>query len=549
MAPPTPAPSPWSAGMSAFESFLNNKSMGEVAEVAEIAEEVAVLPSPATVRRAPAVSKQRQQLASPMVASPKVASPMVASPMVASPMVSSPMMASSFVASPKVDQGRARMETPEVTGSSEATELATFFSPVKAAAPVPAASAQVTLSETSEGATKVRARKLKTQRPKQDNLALVRSETIFVPAEAPVLEEASSHPCSLCDNTFASSVQLIEHKASHTSQKVFACDQCGKNWKREAGLANHTCTGHSARKRRRRKNVEELLVGGTGEEGGLGEVAGPLEEQEPDIGPIVESVEVEVEVTPLHYTIEFLGLQGLAVEVGNLPWLEEDLPGEEEVLETRDLVEVIREVEGLTVSWDEEVQVQEKLPEWEEEVAKLCGIGLEEVREVMEVVVEVKTTKPEPFPWQLVPSEWQKEVVLRREREEQRKVEEAAKAKERKEEETAAMWRRQAALLHSSKAQEENKEETEEKEAPTATKKSDKSLSTFAYFNTAAVEVGDSLILLISVSGLPPCAQVNSGEESEEEEWLPEARPRCGVCRRAFPSRCPAPPAGGPSSP
>ena len=515
-APPTPAPSPWSAGMSAFESFLNNKCTGEVAEVAE---EVAVLPSPATVRRAPAVTKQRRQLASTMVASPMVASPMVTYPM---------------VASPTVRQGRAMIYSTEATGSGEATELASFFSPVKAAAAVSAASPSVTLAESPAGAAaKVRARKPKAQRPKQDNLALVRSETIFVPAEAPVLEEASSHPCTLCANTFASPAQLAEHKASHTSQQLFACDQCGKNWKREAGLANHTCTGHSARKRRRRRNVEELLVGGVGEEGSLGEVAGPVEEQEPDIGPIVESVDVEVKVTPLHYTIEFVGLRGLAVEVGNLPWLEEELPQEEVVLETTDLLEVIREVEGLTVSWDEEVQVQEKLPEWEEEVAKLCGMEVEEVREVMEVVEEVKVTKPEPFPWQLVPSEWQKEVVLRREREEQRKVVDAAKAKERKEEETAAMWRRQAALLDSSKVATENKEDMEEKEATNAAKKSDKNLSTFAYFNTEAVEVGVSHIhILISVSG-----QVNSGEDSEEEEWLPESNPRCAVCRKTFTSR------------
>ena len=193
----------------------------------------------------------------------------------------------------------------------------------------------------------------------------------------------------------------------------------------------------------------------------------------------------------------------MAVEDGNLPWLEEDLP-EQSLLEpytrplgrkrrlpeggvveevgslcTSGVLELVQELEGLTVLLEQEEQeelLQAKLSDWSVEVAKLCGLEEEEVREVWSEEQEVPQKTACPFPWQLVSSKWQEEEAVRKEKEETAR-------KEAKERETAELWRRQALLL-------DNKKTINQEVDLNSSKAREVSLNKFAYFNTSAVEVG-----------------------------------------------------------
>ena len=179
------------------------------------------------------------------------------------------------------------------------------------------------------------------------------------------------------------------------------------------------------------------------------------QEREPDIGPIVECIELDLDVVELHYTVKFL--PGVAVEEGNLPWLEEETEVEveekKEALEemlSRDqrlfeVVEVVKEREQLVVMVDidaAEVKDSRSLPAWSEEVASLCGLKHMEVLEIIEkqmkegLETDEGTVELAPFPWQLLPSQWEKGEKARKEKQEEKRAEEAAE-----------MWKKQALMM------------------------------------------------------------------------------------------------------
>ena len=90
----------------------------------------------------------------------------------------------------------------------------------------------------------------------------------------------------------------------------------------------HNCNDldTSVKRKRRRKEVvegEKLLVeeGDSFVEANVSFKEGQEHVGEPDIGPIIESIELDVDVVPLQYFVDFQ--PGVAVESGNLPWLEE----------------------------------------------------------------------------------------------------------------------------------------------------------------------------------------------------------------------------------
>jgi hypothetical protein len=127
-------------------------------------------------------------------------------------------------------------------------------------------------------------------------------------------------------------------------------------------LRFHNCNDldTSVKRKRRRKEVvegEKLLVeeGDSLVEANISFKEGQEHASEPDIGPITESIELDVDVVPLQY---FVDIQpGVAVESGNLPWLEEvmveideDKTLEEMVAKEQrifQVVEVVREREQL----------------------------------------------------------------------------------------------------------------------------------------------------------------------------------------------------------
>ena len=215
------------------------------------------------------------------------------------------------------------------------------------------------------------------------------------------------------------------------------------------------------------------------------------QEKEPDIGPIVESVELQLDVVALHYMVNFL--PGLAVEDGNLPWLEEEMvevvegKGAVEEMVSRDqrlfeVVEVVREREQLVVMVDVEsegVSDSRLIPEWSVEVANLCGLEHMEVLNIIEDQMTERSEKPEstaaePFPWQLVPSQWEMEEVVRKE-----------KQKERKAEEAAEMWKKQALMM--SLPKDSTKETSSPK--PSGSRSSSYGSRTSTYFDTSVVQV------------------------------------------------------------
>ena len=223
----------------------------------------------------------------------------------------------------------------------------------------------------------------------------------------------------------------------------------------------HNCNDldTSVKRKRRRKEVvegEKLLVeeGDSFVEANVSFKEGQEHVGEPDIGPITESIELDVDVVPLQYFVDFQ--PGVAVESGNLPWLEEVMVeiDEEKTLEEVvakeqrifQVVEVVREREQLVVFADVEDQ-QDLLstkspPEWSDEVVSLCGWKQEDVMGIIEgerrscAPQNEDSDKPVLFPWQKIPSQWEKDQAAREER-----------LKERKAEEAAEMWKKQALLM------------------------------------------------------------------------------------------------------
>merc|ERR1719193_2143794 len=79
-----------------------------------------------------------------------------------------------------------------------------------------------------------------------------------------------------------------------------------------------------------------------------------------------------------------------------------------------------------------ELKDSRPIPEWSEEVASLCGWKqMKEESKTDEGTVEFSS-----FPWQLVPSQWEKEEEARKEKQEEKKAEEAAE-----------MWKKQALMM------------------------------------------------------------------------------------------------------
>ena len=218
-------------------------------------------------------------------------------------------------------------------------------------------------------------------------------------------------------------------------------------------------------------------------------------EREPDIGPIVEGIELDLDVEALHYIVNFL--PGVAVEEGNLPWLEEEMvevvegKGALEEMLFRDqrlfeVVEVIKEREQLVIMVDTEVEADVinsgSIHEWSEEVANLCGWKHMEVLEIIEQQMKEEletdegTIKPLPFPWQLVPSQWEKEEEVRKENQEEKKAEEAAE-----------MWKKQALLM--SLPKNSTKEEHITTPVTNRGRSSSYGSRTSTYFDTSVVQV------------------------------------------------------------
>jgi len=357
---------------------------------------------------------------------------------------------------------------------------------------------------------------------KKGNLDLVKSETLFVPA----LDISS--PCTLCAKVFASEAKLAAHQASVHTAPQFPCSKCGKAFKRETGLRFHNCTElESSQKKKRRKRevveVEKLLVedGDTFVEASAPPKEVLEQEREPDIGPIVECIELDLDVVALHYTVNFL--PGMAVEEGNLPWLEEEIEVEveekKEALEemlSRDqrlfeVVEVVKEREQLVVMVDidaAEVKDSRSLPAWSEEVASLCGLKHMEVLEIIEkqmkegLETDEGTVELAPFPWQLLPSQWEKGEKARKEKQEEKRAEEAAE-----------MWKKQALMMSLPK------EVNSSTPVTSIGRSSSYGSRTSTYFDKSVL-------------------QADSGDDSDEEEWTPgSAAHRCNICRKSFPSR------------
>ena len=295
--------------------------------------------------------------------------------------------------------------------------------------------------------------------------------------------------------------------------------------------------------------VEKLLV----EEGDrfVEANATPKEElveqaREVDIGPIVEGIELDLDVVELHYTVNFF--PGEAVEEGNLPWLEEEMVEVEERKEAleemlfRDqrlfeVVEVIKEREQLVIMVDSEaaeVKDSGPIPEWSEEVASLCGWKHMEVLEIMEKHMKERlntdegSTEFSPFPWQLVPSQWEKEEEAKKEKQEEKKAEEAAE-----------MWKKQALMM--SLPKDSTKEEHISKPGTSSKRSSSYGSRTSTYFDKSVIQVsiavGCSPTWIIS-NIYSVNIQAGSGDDSEEEDWTPGgAAHRCNICRKNFPSR------------
>ena len=289
--------------------------------------------------------------------------------------------------------------------------------------------------------------------------------------------------------------------------------------------------------------VEKLLV----EEGDrfVEASASPKEElveqeREVNIGPIVECVELDLDVVELQYTVNFL--PGVAVEQGNLPWLEEEMVEvdalEEMVFRDQrlfEVVEVVKEREQLVIMVDNEaaeVKDSRPIPEWSEEVASLCGWKHMEVLEVIQdqmkegLKTDEVTSEFSPFPWQLVPSQWEKEEKARKEKQEEKKAEEAAE-----------MWKKQA--LKMSLPKDSTKEEPLSRPVKSSNRSSSYGSRTSTYFDKSIIQV--SIVCLPTWFGSNIYlvnTQAGSGDDSDEEDWTPEgAAHRCNICRKNFPSR------------
>jgi len=547
--------SPWdsqgtSAFGAAFESFLNK---GSVEEVAEVKPKQSVSPlSPPTHRPIPvktrrkSLTKTNGNLQSSALQVPAAVEPSKVQELVEKVTKEVPgrgrkpaTMAHRQI-QVQQPQNLLSYNTAPLVPAPDPSDFSSFFSPVKAArGNVPVQ--QETLSESCEMTKRVNnyLKRVEQEHPapgvwpslpgpsdvqgpkavevKRGNLELVKSETLFVPAA-----DVSS-PCTLCAKVFASEARLAAHQASVHAAPQFPCSKCGKAFKRETGLRFHNCNDlDSSLKKKRRKRevveVEKLLV----EDGDtFVETSAPPkevleQEREPDIGPIVEGIELDLDVVALHYMVNFL--PGVAVEEGNLPWLEEETE-EKEALEemlSRDqrlfeVVEVIKEREQLVVVVDidaAEVKDPRSLPEWSEEVASLCGWKHMEVLEIIEkqmkegLETDEGTVELALFPWQLLPSQWEKGEKARKEKQEEKKAEEAAE-----------MWKKQALMM------------SLPKEVNSSTSVTSKGRSS-SYGSRTSTYFDKSVL------------QADSGDDSDEEEWTPgSAAHRCNICRKNFPSR------------
>jgi len=346
---------------------------------------------------------------------------------------------------------------------------------------------------------------------KKSNLELIKSETLFVPDQ--------SHQCTLCAKTFASEARLVAHQASHTEPQ-FPCSKCGKAFKKEASLRFHNCNDldTSVKRKRRRKEVvegEKLLVeeGDSFVEANVSFKEGQEHVGEPDIGPIIESIELDVDVVPLQYFVDFQ--PGVAVESGNLPWLEEVMVeiDDEKTLEEMvakeqrifQVVEVVREREQLVVFADVEDQQDllptKSLPEWSDEVVSLCGWKQEDVMGIIEgemrscAHLNEDSDKPVLFPWQKIPSQWEKDQAAREER-----------LKERKAEEAAEMWKKQALLMGGGPVKDSDslsQDKAKTKAVIGGERSSSYTSRNSTYFDTSVIQAG-------------------SDDDSNEEEWTPE---------------------------
>jgi len=553
--------SPWdsqgtSAFGAAFESFLNK---GSVEEVAEVKQKPPVSPfSGSTHRPIPVQTRRKSQskangnvLQSSALLVPEAVEPFKVQELVEKVTKEVPGRRPANMAHRRQVQSHQNLfsnNTAPLVPASDPADFSSFFSPVKdARGNVPAQ--QETLMESCEMTKRVSnfLKRVEQEHPapgvwpslpgpsdvqgakavqvKKGNLELVKSETLFVPApDVP-------SPCTLCAKVFASEARLAAHQASVHTAPQFPCSKCGKAFKRETGLRFHNCTElESSQKKKRRKRevveVEKLLVedGDTFVEASAPPKEVLEQEREPDIGPIVEGIELDLDVVALHYKVNFL--PGKAVEEGNLPWLEEEMVEVEERKEafeemlSRDqrlfeVVEVIKEREQLVVMVDieaAEVIGSRSIPEWSEEVASLCGWKQMEVLEIMEnqmkevLETDEGTVELASFPWQLLPSQWEKEEKARKEKQEEKKAEEAAQ-----------MWKRQALMM--SLPKDSTKEVNSSTPDTIKGRSSSYGSRTSTYFDKSVLQAG-------------------SGDDSDEEEWTPgSAAHRCNICRKNFPSR------------
>lgn len=370
--------------------------------------------------------------------------------------------------------------------------------------------------------------------------------------QSPHLEEEVTEvgfSCTVCPQTFVTPVGLEEHKKFHLANSGFPCNTCGKTFKQEAKLSSHSCQGtESARKKRKRRNVEALLDSSLVESHNettlsekvekLGRIGKPrqekkenVEEEEEEeyenIGQIVESVEIDVPVIEMNYEVKFLEPSGVAIETGNLAWLEEDLDLIRNLEEGfRETVEVEQVLDDYTV-WCEDtanIVIKEELKDWIEEVTLHTGLTHVQVKEAMEAAEQMETndengnnqTLVTVFPWQKIPSKYQQEQEKRNKEEEERKTAEAA-----------AMWKLKAQLMDCSPSTTDTSSLVSSKmntdsdsPALVSSRSSSVRLSNFAYFNNDVVEAG-------------------SGDDSDEEDWCPddETRLSCGLCKKTYSTR------------